>query len=57
MVDTRDQASVYMRADMAPLLIDTAQAFNGDMLPAVTVPMDSTRSPDPLFPPADAGAG
>ena len=52
--DGADQASVYLRADGAPLLIDTAQAFAAGLLPGGAVSVNSVSSADPLFHPVDA---
>lgn len=55
--DSDDAALVYVRADGTPLIIGTAQAFVGGMLPAATLNIDSYAPPasDPLFNPVDAG--
>ena len=53
--DAVDNAFFYLRADGAPLLVDTAQAFATGLLPAVSVTVNSTSSTDPLFHPVDAG--
>jgi len=53
--DAADNAFVYFRADGAPLIIGTAQAFAAGMLPSATVNIDSTTGADPLFHPVDAG--
>ncbi len=53
--DAADNAFVYLRADGAPLLIDTAQAFAAGLLPAAVVPIDTTTAADPLFHPVEAG--
>lgn len=53
--DAVDNASFYLRADGAPLLVDTAHAFAAGLLPAVPAPVNSTSSTDPLFHPVDAG--
>jgi 4-phytase / acid phosphatase len=53
--DAADNASVYLRADGAPLLIDTARAFAAGLLPAASVTVNSTAATDPLFHPVDAG--
>jgi 4-phytase/acid phosphatase len=53
--DAADNAFVYLRADGAPLLIDTARAFAAGLLPAAPAQVNSTSSPDPLFHPVDAG--
>jgi 4-phytase/acid phosphatase len=55
--DAADSAFVYFRANDAPLIIGTAQAFAAGMLPAATVKVNSYTPPasDPLFNPVDAG--
>lgn len=55
--DTADAANVYFRADDAPLIIGTAQAFASGLLPAakVTVNTVSPSTSDPLSDPVDAG--
>jgi len=53
--DAADNAFFYLRADGAPLLVDTARAFAAGLLPAASVPVNSTSSADPLFHPVDAG--
>jgi 4-phytase/acid phosphatase len=55
--DATDAAFVYFRANDAPLIIGTAQAFAAGMLPAATVNVNSYTPPasDPLFDPVDAG--
>jgi 4-phytase/acid phosphatase len=55
--DSADAAFVYFRANGAPLIIDTAQAFWAGMLPAASVIVNSYPPPasDPLFDPVDAG--
>jgi len=53
--DAADNAFVYLRADGAPLLIDTAQAFAAGLLPAAQVSVNVASSTDPLFHPVDAG--
>ena len=53
--DAADNASVYFRADGAPLIVDTAQAFAAGMLPSSAAAIHSTTSSDPLFHPVDAG--
>ncbi len=53
--DATDNAFVYLHADGAPLLIDTAQAFATGLLPAASVPVNTTATADPLFHPVDAG--
>jgi len=54
--DTADAANVYFRADAAPLIIGTAQAFAAGLLPAAKAAVNSVpQPPDPLFDPVDAG--
>jgi len=53
--DGADGAFVYLRADGAPLIIDTAQAFAAGLFPATQPPVNTTTSADPLFHPASAG--
>ena len=55
--DTADALSVYFRADDAPLIIGTAQAFASGLLPAATVTINTVNPPtsDALFDPVDAG--
>lgn len=53
--DAADTAFVYLRADGAPLLIDTAQAFAAGFLPGAQPTVNSTSSADPLFHPVEAG--
>jgi 4-phytase/acid phosphatase len=53
--DSADAAFVYFRANGAPLIIDTAQAFWAGMLPAASVNVAVSPSSDPLFDPVDAG--
>ena len=53
--DAVDNAFFYLRADGAPLLVDTARAFGAGLLPAASVSVNSTSSTDPLFHPVDAG--
>ena len=55
--DGADAANVYFRADDAPLIIDTAQAFAAGLLPTVTVAINtvSPATNDALFDPVDAG--
>ena len=53
--DAADNAFFYLRADGAPLLVDTAQAFAAGLLPAASVTVNSMSSADPLFHPVDAG--
>lgn len=53
--DAADAASVYVRANNTPLIVDTARAFAGGLLPAAAVAVHTTSTPDPLFNPIDAG--
>jgi len=53
--DAADNAFVYFRADGAPLIIGTAQAFAAGFLPAASVTINSTTTADPIFHPVDAG--
>jgi len=53
--DTSDAAFVYVRANNAPLIVDTAQAFVAGLLPAATLTVNTVPTPDPLFDPIDAG--
>lgn len=55
--DAADALNVYFRADDAPLIIGTAQAFGSGLLPAATVTVNTISPPtnDPLFDPVDAG--
>jgi len=55
--DSADAANVYFRAQDAPLITDTAQAFASGLLPAASVTIHSVVPPtnDPLFDPVDAG--
>lgn len=53
--DAADRAFVYLRADGAPLLIDTAQAFAAGLLPGAQTTVNTTSSADPLFHPVEAG--
>ncbi len=53
--DAADAASVYVRANNAPLIVDTAQAFVAGLLPAAPPPVNTVPAPDPLFDPIDAG--
>lgn len=53
--DAADNASMYFRADGAPLIVSTAQAFATGLLPAATVNIQTTTSSDPLFHPVEAG--
>lgn len=55
--DAADAATVYFRADDAPLIIGTAQAFASGLLPMASVPIHTVSPPtsDALFDPVDAG--
>ena len=53
--DSSDAAYVYVRANNAPLIVDTAQAFVAGLLPAAPPAVDTVPVPDPLFDPIDAG--
>ncbi|MFN7997042.1 MAG: hypothetical protein U0Q18_25740 [Bryobacteraceae bacterium] len=53
--DNSDAESVYVRANNAPLIVDTAQAFAAGLLPATTLTVNTVVGPDPLFDPIDAG--
>jgi 4-phytase/acid phosphatase len=53
--DAADVAFVYLRADGAPLLVDTAQAFAAGLLPGAQPPVNYSASADPLFHPVAAG--
>ncbi|HTX39161.1 MAG TPA: histidine-type phosphatase [Bryobacteraceae bacterium] len=55
--DAADAANVYFRADGAPLITGTAQAFAAGLLPAATVTVNSILplTSDALFDPIDAG--
>jgi 4-phytase / acid phosphatase len=55
--DSADAAFVYLRANAAPLITDTAKAFAAGMLPAAALKVNSYAAPavDPLFDPVDAG--
>jgi 4-phytase/acid phosphatase len=55
--DAADAAFVYVRANAAPLIFDTAKTFAAGLLPAATVTVNSYPAPaaDPLFDPVDAG--
>lgn len=55
--DTADAPNVYFRADDAPLIVDTAQAFASGLLPTATVTINTVNpaTNDPLFDPVDAG--
>jgi len=53
--DGADAAFVYVRANNAPLIVDTAQAFAEGLLPGATVTVNTVPPPDPLFDPIDAG--
>ena len=53
--DKADAALVYARANNAPLIVDTAQAFVAGLLPGASVTVNTVPVPDPLFDPIDAG--
>lgn len=53
--DNSDATFVYVRADDAPLMVDTAQAFAAGLLPAAQTTVNTVPGPDPLFDPIDAG--
>ena len=53
--DNSDATFVYVRANNAPLIIDTAQAFANGLLPAASLMVNTVTAPDPLFDPIDAG--
>lgn len=53
--DNSDAAFVYVRANNAPLMVDTAQAFAEGLLPAAPLAVNTVPAPDPLFDPIDAG--
>lgn len=55
--DAADARNVYFRADDAPLIMNTAQAFASGLLPAATVGIHtvSPATNDRLFDPVDAG--
>jgi 4-phytase/acid phosphatase len=53
--DNSDAAFVYVRANNAPLIVDTGQAFVAGLLPAASVTVNTVPAPDPLFDPIDAG--
>ena len=53
--DGSDAAFVYVRANNAPLMVDTAQAFAAGLLPAAPAAVNTVPVPDPLFDPIDAG--
>ncbi|HUO32870.1 MAG TPA: histidine-type phosphatase [Bryobacteraceae bacterium] len=53
--DNSDAAFVYARANNAPLIVDTAQAFVAGLLPAAQLTVNTVPAPDPLFDPIDAG--
>ena len=55
--DAADAVNVYFRADDAPLIIDTAQAFASGLLPQASVTIHTVSPPtnDELFDPVDAG--
>ncbi len=55
--DAADALNIYFRADDAPLIMETAQAFASGLLPAASVTINTVSPPtnDPLFDPVDAG--
>lgn len=53
--DKADAGFVYVRANNAPLIVDTAQAFVAGLLPASPPTVNTVTAPDPLFDPIDAG--
>ena len=53
--DASDAGFVYVRANNAPLIVDTAQAFAAGLLPQASVTVNTVAAPDPLFDPIDAG--
>jgi len=53
--DRSDASFVYARANDAPLIVDTAQAFAAGLLPAAPPAVNTVPAPDPLFDPIDAG--
>ena len=53
--DSSDAEFVYVRANNAPLIVDTAQAFVAGLLPAAALTVNTVAGPDPLFDPIDAG--
>lgn len=55
--DPADANFVYVRANNAPLIIDTAQQFVLGLLPGANVPVDSypASASDPVFSPVAAG--
>ncbi len=55
--DSADAAFVYVRANGAPLIVDTARAFAAGMFPAANVNVNSypQGESDPLFVPVAAG--
>jgi len=53
--DKSDTAFVYVRANNAPLIVDTARAFDAGLLPAAPPAVNTVPVPDPLFDPIDAG--
>ena len=53
--DNADAAYLYVRADNAPLMVDTAQAFAEGLLPAARTTVNTVPGADPLFDPIDAG--
>jgi len=50
-----DAGITWLRAQNAPLITDTAQAFAEGLLPATAVTINTTSTADPLFDPIDAG--
>ncbi|HTR38016.1 MAG TPA: histidine-type phosphatase [Bryobacteraceae bacterium] len=55
--DQADANFVYVRANNAPLILQTAQQFVLGLLPGATVPVDSypASANDPMYNPVDAG--
>lgn len=55
--DATDANFTYFRANNAPLIMDTAQAFAAGLLPSATVTVNSypSNENDPLFNPVQAG--
>jgi 4-phytase / acid phosphatase len=53
--DASDAALTYVRANNAPLIVNTAQAFVAGLLPGAPPPVNTVAAPDPLFDPIDAG--
>ena len=53
--DGSDAQLVYVRANNAPLIVDTAQAFVAGLLPAAATTVNTVPMPDPLFDPIGAG--